>query len=359
MKVMHVIPKIKKGGVEAAVLSSYDYLHKEGIDFTILSIEKGELPPNDCSIISLDSNLLSLFTYFKFIKILINEKPDLIVFSLWKSSLLGLLWFYLNKFIRYRINTALIIHSSRFAHFIDRAVTTLAVKKFDRIYFDSLSTSKLYREKGVTGNVLSFILNECKTEFKEKSLSLSFVFIGRLHAVKNLSSAITFIKKLKEQGLEPHFDIYGPDEGEEKQLKKIIENYNLQTIVNIKGPIDKNEVSLILNQYTFYLQFSNYEGMAISVVEAMQHGLIPCVTNVGEIPNYAVDNYNSLLFETGKMHSEHYLTDKARELAELFKSPKKMRDMSMKAYHSFDKSSSYKQDYLRLVINQGCGKKNG
>ena len=37
--------------------------------------------------------------------------------------------------------------------------------------------------------------------------------------------------------------------------------------------------------------------MAISVVEAMQIGLIPVVTGVGEISNYCIDGVNSILID--------------------------------------------------------------
>ena len=35
----------------------------------------------------------------------------------------------------------------------------------------------------------------------------------------------------------------------------------------------------------------------MSVLESMQMGLIPIVTNVGELQNYCIDNKNSIIFK--------------------------------------------------------------
>ena len=36
----------------------------------------------------------------------------------------------------------------------------------------------------------------------------------------------------------------------------------------------------------------------MSVVEAMQLGLVPVVTNVGEISRYCIDNFNSVIYKS-------------------------------------------------------------
>src|SRR5690606_29152265 len=46
---------------------------------------------------------------------------------------------------------------------------------------------------------------------------------------------------------------------------------------------------------SFFLMTSSAEGMAVSVVEAMQLGLIPIVTPVGEIPRYCAGGENAIL----------------------------------------------------------------
>jgi glycosyltransferase involved in cell wall biosynthesis len=47
-----------------------------------------------------------------------------------------------------------------------------------------------------------------------------------------------------------------------------------------------------------YLQTSNFEGMAMSVVEVMQMGLVPVVTFVGEIAAYCRNGCNAVIVES-------------------------------------------------------------
>ena len=59
--------------------------------------------------------------------------------------------------------------------------------------------------------------------------------------------------------------------------------------------ISENIVKHYAKKCSFFLQLSFYEGFAMSVIEAMQLGLVPVVTNVGEISNYCIDNFNGVI----------------------------------------------------------------
>jgi glycosyltransferase involved in cell wall biosynthesis len=65
--------------------------------------------------------------------------------------------------------------------------------------------------------------------------------------------------------------------------------------VEFVGPLSHEEVLRRGAQHSFYLQTSVFEGMAMSVVEAMQLGLVPVVTPVGEIARYCVNGLNCIM----------------------------------------------------------------
>ena len=52
-----------------------------------------------------------------------------------------------------------------------------------------------------------------------------------------------------------------------------------------------SEIKKYANKASFFVQLSSYEGMSMSVSESMQLGLIPIVTNVGEIKIYCKRKY--------------------------------------------------------------------
>ncbi|EAA7092216.1 glycosyl hydrolase family 1, partial [Salmonella enterica subsp. enterica] len=85
--------------------------------------------------------------------------------------------------------------------------------------------------------------------------------------------------------------------GELANITSTIESFGLSSKVKYKGVLKYNEVDDVLKKYDIYLQLSLYEGMAMSVVTALQAGLIALVSAVGEIPNYIEDGVNGVLFD--------------------------------------------------------------
>ena len=75
------------------------------------------------------------------------------------------------------------------------------------------------------------------------------------------------------------------------------------------GPATSSELEVNAYKATFYLQTSLCEGMGMSVVEAMQMGLIPVVTPVGEIPAYCTHDFNALIVK-----SDQRVVENVREI---------------------------------------------
>jgi len=125
--------------------------------------------------------------------------------------------------------------------------------------------------------------------------SFSFVFWGRLSRQKGLDRSINFVKLLVDAGHQCTYDIWGRDDGELARLKELVEVQDLSKSVSFKGEAEFSKLEGIARHHCFYLQFSRSEGMAMAVVEAMQLGLVPVVTPVGEIGNYCVDQENAIV----------------------------------------------------------------
>src|SRR5690606_27023993 len=61
------------------------------------------------------------------------SKPDIIISSLWRSSVVGLLYKYLHRTVKY----FLLVHSSEYFHCADRFFTTRAMHISDEVFADS------------------------------------------------------------------------------------------------------------------------------------------------------------------------------------------------------------------------------
>lgn len=350
MKILHIIPKLKNGGVEAAAVSSLSQMNKRN-KFTLIAIEPTDEGIEIDNTLSFNLSIINPFLYFKFLKLIFSEKPDVLIFSLWKSSLLGIITLPMIRLFNKHINTAIIIHNARYAHFADRLVTKTAVRIFDRVFCDSYATQEFtIKNSKIKPEIISFVLRRNKIKINDfNSNLLRFVFVGRLSAIKNIDVAIDLMNEFNKLGVNIKFDIYGPDEGMIELCKSKIDNYSLGDKVCFKGVIDNEKVPEVLKNYDFYLQLSKVEGMAMSVAEAMQVGLVPCVTNVGQIEHYASHLDNAVIFDVKKLYDNNYLKQMARLICEISSNPILYLKLSHTAAAVFNDELIYAEDLEKKI----------
>jgi glycosyltransferase involved in cell wall biosynthesis len=141
----------------------------------------------------------------------------------------------------------------------------------------------------------------------------AFIFWGRLAAQKNLHRALELFRLVRTMRADARFTIVGPDGGQLEELRQWADGAGMAEAVSFTGPMPFDDIRAIVPGHAFYLQTSDYEGMAMSVVEAMQLGLVPVVTPVGETSRYCRHGHNALLVAG--------LGDTARQLLDLLLDP--------------------------------------
>ena len=92
---------------------------------------------------------------------------------------------------------------------------------------------------------------------------------------------------------------------------------------------------------SFFLQLSLNEGLAMSTLEAMQFGLIPIVTNVGEIKNYCIHNMNSIIYSN--------LNNTSKEVINLINNKKQMEKLRNNALKKWINTTTYKEDITNAL----------
>jgi glycosyltransferase involved in cell wall biosynthesis len=111
---------------------------------------------------------------------------------------------------------------------------------------------------------------------------LNFLFLGRLHKKKGL---IPLVKswKLSKLNNDPNYQliIAGPDDGLLHQLSNELKSSNNILYV---GPVFGQAKEQLLKNSHFFLLPSYSEGFPTSVVEAMQYGLIPVISEGCNFP---------------------------------------------------------------------------
>lgn len=283
------------------------------------------------------ASLNSPKVYLAAIRRILATKPDLVVASLWRSVVVVVIC----KFLRPSLKTVVFLHSTSTAHATDQIVNAIGIRLATQIWTDSTATlnARLGPRLKRKGRVVSFLLNR-KEAFYRPEITPSFIFWGRLRTPKNISRSIALFHKIREKVGEASFRIIGPDGGDEANIAKSIRNSDLEDCVKMLGPKDHEQITEAARSATFYLQTSIYEGMSMSVVEAMQSGLIPVVTPVGEIAHYCQDELNAIFIE-----------DDARAvdaITALLNNPGKARAMAKAATDTWRDAPLYHEDFLRL-----------
>lgn len=221
------------------------------------------------------------------------SRPKLVIVSLWRSAIVS----WLAGLRGCRAQRVLFLHNARDAHLADKITTRLTARRSAAIWADSQATisQRLPIRKGLCTRVISYLpARIVPARMERPDPTPDFIFWGRLAPQKDLLAAVRFFAKLRDRLPNATLTIIGPDGGARQALVDEIARLDLGSSVELAGPLVWEDIAAKAARCSFYLQTSKYEGMALSVVEAMQVGLVPVVRPVGEIANYTEDGKSAI-----------------------------------------------------------------
>ena len=269
---------------------------------------------------------------------LYRRRPDLVIVSLWRSCIVALL----AKIVMPRLRLVAFLHLAEAVHLPDRLLNALVMRLATEIWADSDSTlaRRLPARLRHKGRVISF-LTERLERATQGPVAPRFVFWGRLHPQKGLDRALDIFAALAASRPDARFTIIGPDMGSETALNAQARALGVTDMVVFTGPMDRAAIFAQASDHHFYLQPSLTEGMAMSVVEAMQLGLIPVVAPVGEIPGYCRDGENALFVPRDVPAGQV-----AGRIASLLDAPDHAESMARAARATWAEHALYRDDML-------------
>jgi len=333
--VLHIMPKDGFGGVESAARSMpggqyfnitfYKYfLVGPLLDTEATQYEKA----------GRHGRLWNPLTFLSAIQFIRSVKPDVVIASLWWSVLVVMALRCLHS----KSKIILFLHANATKHFIDWLFNKLGMYIADEIWADSQATLDMRLPPLLKPQrVISFCTQKVD-RIAFGNAGAKFVFWGRLAKQKNLTKAIKIFRNISLATENAQFFIIGPDNGEEPSLRRLVKAEGLNDSVEFIGPLNFSEIQTYAVRSTFFLQTSYFEGMSMSTVEAMQMGLIPLVTPVGEIANYCVAGKNAILIESDK--------ESCQEVTSLLKKPHQLKQMSQMASDTWRDALLYREDIL-------------
>lgn len=167
--------------------------------------------------------------------------------------------------------------------------------------------------------------------------AMLMISVGRLTAPKGYLDLIEAFGLIREEFPDARLIIAG--RGEEKEnLEKRIAEYGLDGRVTLLG--ERSDVPALLAAGDLYISASHWEGMPISILEAMSAGLPVIATRVGGVPE--------ILEGRGVMTPPGQPQALAREMITLMKNPGEMRRMGLACQRYTLESHSPGSWYSRL-----------
>jgi glycosyltransferase involved in cell wall biosynthesis len=283
VRVLHICHDLSIGGVEEAI-RSYTHDSTTNISFEVITIDSkyNSLPQNRNTRVAYGGKgLNNPISFYRCLKFLLTHKADIVIFSLWRSTLLGLLAkpFKRAKFVCF-------LHNESYKNFIDAWIHKISIRNFDHIFVDSECTQRslVPENKNTNTSIISFKTKKLSPLGANKSYN--FIYWGRIAKQKRIDRLLKFMTHLKNTITEAHLTLIGPEEYNF--------DYSLADNFSHHGPKTFDEIKRIATSSSFFILTSDHEGMAMSVVEAMEMGLVPVVTPVGQIPHYCKDKNNAI-----------------------------------------------------------------
>lgn len=140
-------------------------------------------------------------------------------------------------------------------------------------------------------------------QYKSKNSHFKILAIGDLIPIKNFSFLIKTVHYLVYERNIQNFEINIVGYGYlEKQLKKEVKQYNLNSYICFLGGRLHHEIPLLMQESDLLVSVSNMETCGVSILEAMSVGLPVVATRVGGVPEL-VNEERGLLVEPNNMIS--------------------------------------------------------
>lgn len=317
MKIIQVISSLGKGGAERLVVDLCNKFSTEKDVEIVLCVynEKNNEPTfknellKSVKYINLNKqNKSSLLFQIDVFRFLLKEKPDVVnshlsgaVIYLYIPLLFlrKILFFHTVHNLAVEETTTPYLQKIRKVIYKTKKLTPISISKITK-----LSHSKLYNidseliYNGVNKTSSTGEFDSVVTEvnrLKDNTDTKVFLSIGRINAPrnqKNYALLLSVFEKLKLNNINAILLIIGADNSENtstlNELLKI-----KPTNVYFLGT--KNNISDYMLNANYYCLSSTFEGLPITIIEALEKGLPVLSTNVGGISEMITDNENGLL----------------------------------------------------------------
>ncbi len=358
-KVTYFLNSLSGGGAENGLLTLIDSGLFRGTDLNVLAINIGDgkieaalkqrLSEDKLTVMFQSPNmsvwqLLGALIYYPYF--LLKTKSVVAILSLEQTNLIGRFWGHLIPWVKiYSFE-----HNIKYSKKLYGPLLKLLSLPVKGILCDSKRTEEAVRQQWFINKDISSVVmplfkahtnNDAYKLRQPLSEPLRLACAGRLTAQKNQQIILQAVASLKSKGVKASVTLFGEGPDQE-MLKSMAEKLAISDQVIFAGYDPK--WSERVGNFDFYVQPSLYEGLCITLLEAMQTG-IPCIASpVGEIIVYGKHNENMYLLE----HVD------GSELSEAIEKLAANRDLCIRLSKNakMDMQRDYGENAMKSALNQ-------
>lgn len=322
MNILYLINSFDVGGAEKAMVRLVSRLNRDKFDINVISLKEGsgklreDLKDPNVSVLTLAAkSKFDLSAITKFRKVISKYDPDILITSLFQATIFGRIlgsladipviisWEHneeLGGFLRRLLNIGTCFMSNIIIADSERVQAVLEEK------LPSFCSSKL-----VTVPIGGVDLEKFKPKKSRKEKDEIIIgSVGSLEKQKGYLEFSSTMKHITERKKNVKFSLAGGG-SLKKSLVTRVEKLGIGDAVNVLGYRDN--IPDVLREWSIYVQPSRWEGLCITVVEAMAVGLPIVAYDVGGISESVDDGVNGFLVPPGEKEE---FSEKVIELVE-------------------------------------------
>lgn len=310
MKILQITFTLSSGGAERFVVDLSNELSSyPDTEVSLLAIIDDTIDKNRHYLPDLDKrvnyicagcrNGYSLKSFWQVVKVIYSERPDVV------HAHCGSMLLYLpsvlarhSKYVHTLHNLAekclsvkgqFTLNKFFYKHFIKPVtISCVCQKSYEKLYENDRATCITNGRSPILKTGKFSQVESEMAHFKSKKSDKIFINVARCNLQKNHTLLFESFANLTQERTDIHLVVIGNGFLESKYME-----YEKNPNIHILG--EKNNVGDYLYCSDFFILSSIYEGLPISLLEAMSCGVIPVSTPVGGVPDVIKDGVNGYL----------------------------------------------------------------
>lgn len=319
MKIIHLIPNLRKGGAERLCIDTCHALHNT-TDVLLVNLH----PENAYSFLTkgLNRKIIpakvlpsvsgkSIIEVDALQRVVDAFQPDVIHVHLFEALMVAshvrhtahlVVHFHDNMVQFENFSWRTLLSKQRITNFFEKRLILKSLKQH-KVTFIGISEHTVgYMKKVLPNNAqIVTLLNAIDTHrfyaAPESSRTHELTMIGSLVPKKNQHLAILVVADLIKRGIDVQLNLLGAGSEREK-LEKVTQQLNLEQYIFFQGNVDYPE--RFLKKSAVYLHTARYEPFGLVILEAMAAGLPVVCTDGGGNRDLIREGENGFLVETNK-----------------------------------------------------------